>query len=378
MSEALETSPPVLAEVVNAEVVDAEVAAPQGIPCDSCGSPVEQGDRFCPACGAVQAETAPAAKAGDAPVLVQKHIRCETCGAEVATDLDQRSYICPFCDSTYVVEYSPEVTGRHPPEFVIGFAVSREQAMEKFRTWLNQNNWFRPGDLSKSAQIDEKMNGVYLPFWSFSLLAQSRWQATVGEHWYRTETYTTTDSKGNRVTRTRRVQETEWWPLAGRHHRYYSGYLISGSRGLTQAEAEQIKPFSLPALKRYEPYFLAGWINEEYSIDRAEALETSKRVFYGQEQANIAKFLPGDTHRQLQISTEFSQINSDLCLLPVYVLRYRYKEKLYRFLVNGQTGKLSGAKPYSPQRIAAGVGLALGVIALIVIVVLLLNGAFGG
>ena len=377
------TAAPITAEIIDpqaitAEVIDSQFAAPHGVPCQACGSPVEQGDRFCPACGNPQEATAPPAEASQQKEPAQKHIRCNTCGAEIATDLEQRSFVCPFCDSTYVVEYSPEVTGRQPPEFVIGFAVTREQAMAKFQEWLARNDWFRPGDLTQQARIEEKLSGVYLPFWSFSMLAESHWQGSIGEYWYRTETYTTTDSKGNTVTKTRQVRETEWWPLSGRHHRYYSGYLVSGSRGLTQAEAEQIKPYNLPSLKRYEPYFLAGWMNEEYSIDRETALEVSKQVFYQWEQSNVAAFLPGDTHRQLEVSTRFSQVNSDLCLLPVYVLRYRYKDKLYRFLVNGQTGKLSGSKPYSGKRIAAFVAIIIGVIAAIVLAIMLLAALANG
>ena len=92
-----------------------------------------------------------------------------------------------------------------------------------------------------------------MPSTGSSSKADSRWSANIGEYWYRTETYTTKDSKGNTVTRTRRVQETEWWPLAGNHHRYYSGYLVSGSRGLSQQDAERIKPFQLIAIR----YWLA-------------------------------------------------------------------------------------------------------------------------
>ena len=202
-----------------------------------------------------------------APSPLSKYFKCQQCGAEVATDPSQRSYVCPFCDSTYVMEFSPQQTGRQPPEFVIGFAVTPEQAHEAFKKWLGDNSWFRPGDLA-TASIADKMKGIYLPFWAFTMLAQSQWQAQIGEHWYRTETYTERDSKGNLVTKTRQVQETEWWPLAGRHHRYYSGYLVSGSKGLAQDQSLRIQPFQLPALKRYEPYFLAGWLAEEYSVER--------------------------------------------------------------------------------------------------------------
>lgn len=339
-------------------VIDRDSTAPQGAPCEACGCPVEPGDKFCPACGCPSPKGA--AGTPDAPAPAQTFFRCQNCGCEMAADLQQRSYVCPFCDSTYVAEFSPEQTGRQRPEFVIGFAVTPEQAREKFYQWIRQNSWFRPGDL-RAAQIVDRQKGVYLPFWSFSMLAESQWQATIGEYWYRTETYTQRDSKGNLVTKTRQVRETEWWPLAGRHHRYYSGHLVSGSRGLPQREADGVMPFQLPALKRFQPYFLAGWLCEEYSVARDDALAICRQEFFAREQASVAAFLPGDTHRDLHVETQFSHVNSDLCLLPIYVLTYRYRDQLYRFLVNGQTGKVAGKKPVSWRRVllAVGVGLTL-------------------
>ncbi len=349
-------------------VVDADALAPRGQPCESCGFPVELMDKFCPACGATNqaAEEPPEPKQ-----ILQKFFRCDTCSAEVATDPDQRSYLCPFCDSTYVVEFSPELTNRQEPEFVIGFAVTPEQAREKFLAWIKQNSWYRPGDL-RTQLVADKQKGVYLPFWSFSMLAQSNWSATIGEYWYRTETYTTTNSKGKTVTKTRQVRETEWWPLRGRHHKYHGGFLVSGSRGLSQTDAQRIKPFQLPALKRYRPYFLAGWLSEEYLVPRDEASRICKTEFHRREQSHVAGFLPGDTHRSLSVTTSFQHVSSDLCLLPVYILSYRYKEKVYRFLVNGQTGKIAGDKPVSWKRIAVCISIVAAVIALAVVLGILL------
>jgi DNA-directed RNA polymerase subunit RPC12/RpoP len=342
-------------DIVEADVIDTDARAPGGEPCPACGSPVESADKFCPACGAPNEQAQRPAK--DEAEPEQKHFRCNNCGSEVATDAEHRSYVCPFCDSTYVVEFSRDETGRQRPEFIIGFAVTPEEAQQKFYQWLRDNAWFRPGDLVAQAVAD-KMKGVYLPFWSFSMFAESRWSASIGEYWYRTETYTTVEN-GKTVTRTRQVRETEWWPLQGRHHRYYYGYLVSGSKGLPQDQAERIKPFQLPALKRYEPYFLAGWFNEEYSVACEQAQAICQQHFYQQERQNIGAFLPGDTHSALSVNTEFSRVNSDLCLLPVYVLSYKYKDKLYRFLVNGQTGKIAGDKPLSWRRIWAAMGIGL-------------------
>lgn len=370
-------------------VVDPQSQSPTGIPCEACGTPVESLDKFCPACGiANPGYTPPTAEQGGAEIvdaqivpagqptrrdeqLALKHFRCDNCGSEMTADPQQRSYVCPFCDSTYVVEFSPTVTGRQRPEFVIGFTVTPEQALAEFQKWLRSNGWFRPGDLSQ-ASVADKLKGIYLPFWSFSMLAQSQWQARIGEYWYRTETYTTTDSKGHSVTRTRQVRETEWWPLAGKHHRYYSGFLISGSKGLPQHQANRVMPFQLPALKRYEPYFLAGWLSEEYSVEREQALEICKAEFYRSEQQNIAAFLPGDTHGDLQVRSWFEHINSDLILLPVYLLTYRYDGKVYRFLLNGQTGRMAGDKPLAWTRIWTAIGVGLAILALVVLVVALL------
>ncbi len=334
--------------------------------CDSCGAPVEPHDKFCQACGTPQPVEQEVA------ATPQKHLRCDSCGAQITIDPQERSYTCPFCDSTYVVELDTPETGRQPPEFVIGFAITPDAALEKFHEWLGAGGWFRPSDL-KMAQIDQRLRGVYLPFWSFSLLAYSQWSASVGEHWYRTETYTVTVN-GKTETRTRQVQETEWWQLAGQFHHYYNGYLVSASRGLSQQDADRISPFQLPALKRYSPSFLAGWACEEYQIERDQALETTQRWCRDQQQKNIGGFLPGDTHRSIVANTTFSDINSDLILLPVYVLSYRYRDKLYRFLLNGQTGKTVGDKPLSYRRIAATVVVSIvAVVGLIAILSAIFN-----
>jgi hypothetical protein len=289
----------------------------------------------------------------------------------LAADPHRRSYVCPFCDSTYVIDFQPEVSGRQEPEFVVGFAVTPSEAAERFREWLRAGGWFRPGDL-RQAQVEEKLVGVYLPFWAFSMLARSRWSASIGEYWYRTETYTTVVN-GKRVTRTRRVRETEWWDLRGRHHQYHSGYLISASRGLPSEQARQIEPFQLPALKRYHPSFLAGWQCEEFSVPRDQALEECQAEFARRQLTGIQGFLPGDTHSDLQVQTDFEDVHSDLILLPVYLASYRYRERVYRFLLNGQTGKAAGDKPLSWRRIATAAGLALLLVAAVVLVVALAN-----
>ncbi len=148
----------------------------------------------------------------------------------------------------------------------------------------------------------------------------------------------------NVKTRTRTVQETEWWPLSGVFRKYYSGYMVSASKGLPQNEAVAIQPYRLSSMMRFRPHFLAGWMLEEYSFSRDEAMGLAKSEFMRREKESIAQFLPGDTHSNLSVFTNFEEGDTDLVLLPVHVMAYHYRGQVYRFLVNGQTGKVYGEK----------------------------------
>ena len=54
-------------------------------------------------------------------------------------------------------------------------------------------------------------------------------------------------------------------------------------------------------------------------------------------------------------------------LLPVWIMAYRYKDQVHRFLVNGQTGRCTGTAPTSYAKIAGVVGIVVAVIVGIVI-----------
>jgi hypothetical protein len=398
-------------EIIDAHVIENETwrdtsrsLASSLLPCQACGTPRQVGSRFCVACGipfetpGEQQQGLPSRErqvrddqVGSAnydvhdsvdPVSIEtqqlqtrgetRSFRCDNCGSEVDVAADQRSLRCPFCDSSYVAELPSDERTSQRPEFIIGFEITREKAQEMFFQWLGKNSFFRPGDL-KTKAISEKQQGVYIPFWHFSMTAQSQWSANIGEYWYRTETYTVKDADGKTRQMTRTVQETEWWPLSGVFRKYYSGFMVSASKGLPQDESLAIQPYQLNKMMRYRPMYLAGWMSEEYSITKDAALQITQQEFRSRDRAAIANFLPGDVTSDLQVRTDLEVGGSDLVLLPVHVLSYRYRDTVYRFLVNGQTGKVYGQKPWSGSRIAATVVSIAMILLVIIALVIVLN-----
>jgi hypothetical protein len=192
----------------------------------------------------------------------------------------------------------------------------------------------------------EQIVGVYVPYWTFDADVHSEWSAERGWHYYETEEYTTVEN-GETVTRTREVQRTRWEPAYGWRSDHYDDVLVCGSRGLPDKLVEKFSTFDTRALTPYAPSYLAGWRAESYAIDLPNAWTRAQSKIDVSQRGRCGGDVGGDTHRALSVSNRYSRETFKHVLLPVYVAAYRYQDKPYRFLVNGQTGEVVGEAPLS-------------------------------
>ncbi|MFT6040173.1 MAG: hypothetical protein ACI9C2_000331, partial [Gammaproteobacteria bacterium] len=114
-----------------------------------------------------------------------------------------------------------------------------------------------------------------------------------------------------------------------------------------------------------------GWAAEEATLSRDEGFHIARDEAMDKVAAKLSDFLPGDSSTLVDFDTDFSEENTDLVLLPVYVFAARWgDDKTLRILVNGQTGEVQGEVPRSKVKIAAATLLGLGLIALIVLMII--------
>ena len=59
----------------------------------------------------------------------------------------------------------------------------------------------------------------------------------------------------------------------------------------------------------------------------------------------------GDQQRVHRVESRYSDVRFKHVLLPVWISAYRFRDKTYRFLVNGQTGEVAGESPVSWQKV---------------------------
>ncbi|HMY20949.1 MAG TPA: hypothetical protein PKA58_31715, partial [Polyangium sp.] len=117
------------------------------------------------------------------------------------------------------------------------------------------------------------------------------------------------------------------------------------------------------ALTPYRPEFLAGWRAEAYALDLMPAWDIGQTKMAHEQQSRCARDVPGDTHQNLQVHNNFAHVTFKHVLLPIWVAAYRYQDKPYQFLVNGQTGEVVGKAPYSIIKIVLFILFILAVIA---------------
>jgi hypothetical protein len=218
------------------------------------------------------------------------------------------------------------------PELVVPFRIGREEVPRK------------------AARLD-RLQGIYLPFWMFSLRADSTWEADIGEWWYADRPQTSPEDEETTRAKKARIRRTEWHPLRGRYHSWHSCFLVSGSHGLPQEEVLAVGPFHLQEMRRYRPEYLTDWSAEPVDVSRADALAACQSAIREEEGACIRGFLPGDVQAGVEWTTTFSQISEDLLLLPFWIGTCSSRGKLYRYVLNGQTGKATtGTRPSRPAR----------------------------
>ena len=303
--------------------------------------------------------------------VAEVQVRCETCGAEIVVPADRKTTSCPYCASPAVVE-RPPTADRPAPNWVVPFLLNEAQAAAVVQRWVRQSSIFSRSGFRSA--IPSRTHGLYLPAYLYNATANSTYKAQIGEDYTETETYTTTDSKGNTQTHTRTVVRTEHRRLSGPFTCYLVDVVVTASKGIENDELEAIEPFDLRALTRYEPALLSGWMAEEPTVSPDDCLTNAHAEGVRMIGRKLNAFLPGDSHHALEHRTELTHEEVALCLLPIWVFAVRYhpERPIVRILVNGQTGQVGGRVPRSPLKIGLTV---LFFVALIVLVALAIGGA---
>lgn len=268
---------------------------------------------------------------------------CSSCGADIMADDQQTALFCYYCHNPVIL--SGKLTGSFKPGKVIGFKLTKDTAVQKFRTWIGER-WFVPSDFKSEQQL-EKITGLYVPFW----IADCDLTADYCALGKKVRSWTS----GNY-----RYTETKEFRIVRRANIFTDGIPADGESKIDDLLMESIEPFDYKEIKDFSMSYLSGFYADKYDVDKAEvfpririrATEASKRLI-NSSVSGYTTVVPSIENYNI-INTKWQYM-----LLPVWFMTYKYKDKMYEFAINGQTGKLAGTPPLDKgklKRFCASVG----------------------
>jgi uncharacterized Zn finger protein (UPF0148 family) len=275
-------------------------------------------------------------------------IHCDECGAGFQFEAKNHAGECPFCGAP-IVAASSEIKPIQPKS-LLPFSVDETAALRCFQDWVN-TLWFAPDAVKRYARSDSKLNGVYLPFWTFDSHTTSQYSGERGDVYCVQERVEVI--RNNRVvTELRNVPKIRWTPVTGQVRRFFDDVIVGASNSLPRKILDALQPWDLQALVPYDEQYLSGFRSEYYQVDLADGFERARQIMDNQIYLDICRDIGGDHQRIYQVNTRHSGSTYKHCLLPVWFAAFRYRDKAYRFVVNGRTGKVQGERPYSLWKIA--------------------------
>ena len=139
--------------------------------------------------------------------------------------------------------------------------------------------------------------------------------------------------------------------MSGRTTRHFDDVLVGATKTLPRQITDWLAPWDLENLVPYTEDYLAGFSSEVYQVDLDEGFDIARQVMDETIRGDVRRAIGGDQQRVTGLRTRHGDTTFKHVLLPLWSAGFRFRDKSYRFVVNGRTGKVRGERPWSVVKI---------------------------
>lgn len=271
-------------------------------------------------------------------------LKCQQCGGQTIVDSTTHATNCVFCGSSQVAKTEGEIGIK--PESVVPFGITQKEAENRFVKWIKKR-FYAPRKLKKELSF-ENLQGLYIPFFTYDADTSTAYTAKRGDYYYTTRSKTV-----NGKVVTERVRHTRWRTVHGVLNRYFDDVLVNASDKVDDKLVGRMGGFDYRTLKHYQPELLAGFSAEKYALSLKEGWDKGREVVDDQIYGGIRSQVGGDEFRLLNKSTNYGEVKFKHILLPLYMASFKYRKRIYQFIVHGESGRVASEYPKSVIKILA-------------------------
>lgn len=283
-----------------------------------------------------------------------KGFRCESCGASMIVNKNEIKSTCVYCGNSSIAEVGEQKMMNI--DSIIPFSFDRDTALVNFKQRLSKS-FYANKKIFKGLNT-ENFKGVYVNAFVFDLSTDVTYSGVFSY----TETYR--NFRGESKSRTR------YKHVNGNFDKSFNNLTIESSSHINQSELSQILPYNYDQSVKFDMDFTHGYSfeyhNEEFKSCFAKAEDLIKREIKNQ----LLRKYNCDKVESLNLIIKYTDRKYNYCLLPMYFINKKYKDKNYNVLMNGQSGAVSKF-PKSVGKILFTVFVVLGIIGLIALIVIL-------
>lgn len=279
---------------------------------------------------------------------------CQNCGAEIIADINTSATSCIYCKNTAILKNKLE--GVFNPDYLIPFKKTKQDAINSFKK-LGKGKWLMPKKFNIRKNIKD-ISGIYAPYWIYSFDSTGLLDVECSK-------ITTWTSGGYKYIKTDRYRAIRGGNVS------FENIPVDGSRKFPNDVMNSIEPFDYKDLKEFNYSYLSGFLSEKYDVNKEESMNEAsiraKNSFIQEMKKDIKGY---DEVKEINNNINLYNSKSSYVLLPVWFLNIKYKDKIYTFAMNGQTGKIVGDIPVDIKK---AIFIWIGLFTIVFIILLLLN-----
>jgi DNA-directed RNA polymerase subunit RPC12/RpoP len=277
-----------------------------------------------------------------------KEIVCQNCGGHTTFDGSLTADRCPYCATPIQRSDVHDAPDRIAVDGVVPFQVDEKKAHELIEGWIN-SRWFAPSEF-KTYNRTGSFSSVYMAYFTYDAETSTDYTGRRGDD------YTVTVGSGE----TQRTEtRTRWRHAAGVVENTFDDVPVFANDGFDASRIAKLEPWPTQTAKTYSPEYVAGHLCRTYDRDvtqmEAEIQQTVKRD------------IGGDRQEIHSMRIDWRSMTYKHLLLPIWLLTVIYQERPFQVYINGVTGEVQGARPWSKVKI-----IVAAVIAAIVIITLVI------
>ncbi|MBR4942261.1 MAG: hypothetical protein IKZ19_09715 [Clostridia bacterium] len=254
---------------------------------------------------------------------------CPSCGAEIVADETTAATECVYCGNPTLIR--KKLTGIFKPDWVIPFKVTKKQAVAALEK-LYKGKKLLPDAFTKDNRV-EKVTGMYVPYWLFDCHASGNMTYDA------TRVSVFSDAKFN-------YTRTDKYLVTRSGNADFKNIPVDGSAKLDNKYTEAIEPYDYSELTEFSDMYLSGYMADRYDVESKDCVsrvdERVKASLRAEFDATVNGY-SSVTPRSGNVKSENGKIQ--YALMPVWMLNTKYKDKIYTFAMNGQTGRIIGDLP---------------------------------